>query len=413
MDGTPATTAALLATLPPLPDIVRPLLQAEQVAKGVASGETRDLADMLSGRFLDYMLDEVLAALPDVRAHVASLGSAGLVLQARPSNTINALMIPTPDGVVIVYNLGLYGMLFSFSRAVARALASDDVTEAVHWLAGLVDWATSRAKEPRTMNEIELDDDATGLAANLASRAQRFTLCHELGHVIRFNRAERAARKASIGGVLVTALQDSCDKEYAADRDGLGLYLRVLASQHQGAAAALIGAEVFLNAASMVQESSMDEREGHPPAEERIARVRHEFNAALGDRATEESAPAKAVRTLMEGLRVHVRHEVQRRRTLTTEQFMTDLHAAAAQAPSMTREETMAAAKRLSRLLLDSPGATLDCLHDVIFAPWGSNEPAGGSPARILAVNAALHLEKPLQESIELQRLGLEPRSVT
>ena len=68
---------------------------------------------------------------------------------------------------------------------------------------------------------------------------------------------------------------------------------------------------------------------------------------------------------------------------------------------------TVAAAKHLSRFLRDSPGATLDCLHEIIFAPKGSDEPDGGSPARILAINAALHFEKPLQEAIELQRLQL------
>jgi hypothetical protein len=58
-------------------------------------------------------------------------------------------------------------------------------------------------------------------------------------------------------------------------------------------------------------------------------------------------------------------------------------------------------------VLLDSPGATLDFLHDKIFAPLGSDEPGTGSPTRILAVNAALHFEKSLQAAIGIPRLRL------
>lgn len=406
----PASTAELLAKLPPLPDVKRPFFQPEQVAKSVADGDTRSLEEMISGRFLDYMLTEILAELPDVEEHIASLGPAGLVLQARPSNTINALMIPTPDGVVIVYNLGLYSMLYSFSQAVSLALEQHDATQAVHWLSSLVDWATSRAKEPRTVEPIQLKEESSSLASNLASRAQRFAMCHELGHVITFDRAETADRSANVAGVPVSVLQDSWNKEYAADRDGLKMYLRVLASRGQTAASALIGAEVFLNAASTVQESSGEESQAHPPADERIARVRSDFEAECGDQASEQAGPSKTVRSISEALRNYVRQEVQRRRTATTAQFKKALESYAERAPDMAEEEYRAAAKRLSRFLLDSPGATLDCLHEVIFAPKGSDEQDGGSPARILAVNAALHLEKPLQEAIELHRRQLHYR---
>lgn len=68
------------------------------MAKRVASGDDAYLEEMISGRFLDFMLRELLEHLPDVAQRIASLGPAGLVLQARPSNTINALTVPTRDG---------------------------------------------------------------------------------------------------------------------------------------------------------------------------------------------------------------------------------------------------------------------------------------------------------------------------
>lgn len=80
-----------------------------------------------------------------------------------------------------------------------------------------------------------------------------------------FDRAEAAVRAATVAGVAVSALPDTWKKEYAADRDGLAMFLRVLASQGKSAAAALIGAEVFLNAAGMLHESSADEGQAHPP----------------------------------------------------------------------------------------------------------------------------------------------------
>lgn len=401
-------TAELLALLPPLPDVKRPFFQGpDHLAKNLDEGDVEFFKEMISGRFLDFMLSELLAALPDVARSLESLGPAGLVLQARPSNTINALTVPTRDGVVIIYNLGFYGMLYSVSTAVALvATRPSDGTQAVEYVSGLVDWATSRAKEPR-ITPLELDDEQSSLATKIAAKAQRFAMCHELGHVIAFDNAEEPDHTATVEGVAVSALRDTWDKEYAADRDGLGMFLRVLASQGKSASDALVGVELFLNAAGMLQESSPDEGQAHPPPDDRLLRVRNQFLDVFREQALDLAQPAMVLRDILEAFRHTVTREVRRRRAETTGQLTEAFESYAARVSSMTREEKRAAAEHVSRFLLASPGATLDFLHEMIFAPRGSDEPDGGSPTRLLAVNAALHFEKPLQAAIEIPRLRL------
>jgi hypothetical protein len=400
------STADLLVRLPPLPDVKRPFLTPEMVADRVGRGDTAELEEMISGRYLDFMLSELLAHLPDVKQRIAGLGPAGLVLQARPSNTINALTVPTRDGAVIIYNLGFYGMLYSSAIAVSLAIEQNDASQAISWLASMVDWATSRAKEPRSQL-LELSDELQTLATNLAGRAQRFAMCHELGHVMAFDRTEAAVRTAKVAGVTVSAFPDTWEKEYAADRDGLTMYMQVLASGGQSAAAALIGAEIFLNAAGMLRESSADEGTAHPPPDDRLDRVRDQFLQACGEKARELEGPSRAVRHTMEMLRGSVTKEVRRRRADTTRQLTAALEAYSTEISGLPSPEARTAAKHLSQFLLASPGATLDFLYEKIFAPMGRDEPNSGSAARLLALNAALHLEKPLREAIEIPRLGL------
>lgn len=258
-------TAELLARLPPLPDVKRPFFGApDQFAKDLDERNAGLVQEMISGRYLDFMLNELLAGLPDVKRSVEGLGPAGLILEARPSNTINALTVPTQDGVVIIYNLGFYSMLYSVSTAVAVvAEKQPDGAHAVEWLSGLVDWATSRAMEPRT-TPLELDDEQKSLATNIAAQAQRFAMCHELGHVVAYDKTEEPVRTATVDGVAVSALRDTWEKEYGADADGLEMFVRVLASQSKSASGALVGAELFLNAAGMLQQSSVDEGQAHP-----------------------------------------------------------------------------------------------------------------------------------------------------
>jgi hypothetical protein len=399
-------TASLLARLPPLPAVKRPFFRADEMARRVAQQDVEYLGEMISGRFLDFMLKELLEQLPDVAQRVAAVGPAGLVLQARPSNTINALTVPTRDGVVIIYNLGFYAMLYSFGAAVSLAIERHDARQATEWLASMVDWATSRAKEPRP-DSLELGEESRGMAVNLAAQAQRFAMCHELGHVVTFDRAEAAIRPATVAGVTVNALPDTWEKEYAADREGLSMFLRELAARNKSAAAALIGAEVFLNAAGMLQESSADEGQAHPPPDKRLARVRTQFRAACGRRADELAGPAIAVRHIMEALRAYVRAEVRQRRADTTRHLAEGFASYAACATTLTKQERGEVARRVSRLLLASPGATLDFLYDRIFAPREAQEADGGSATRLLAINAALHFEKPLQEAIGIPRLQL------
>jgi len=401
-------TAELLARLPPLPDVKRPFFQGpDHLSKDLDEGDVELVTEMISGRFLDFMLSELLAGLPDVSRSLESLGPAGLVLQARASNTINALTVPTRDGVVIIYNLGFYSVLYSVSTAVALiATRPSDGTQAVEYISGLVDWATSRVKEPR-VTPLEFDNEQSSLATNIAAQAQRFAMCHELGHVIEFDSAEEPGHTATVEGVAVSALHDTWDKEYAADRDGLDMFLRVLASQGKSASGALIGAELFLNAAGMLQESSINEGQSHPPPDDRLFRVRNQFLDAFGETALVLAQPAMELRGILEAFRHEVTHEIRRRRAETTRQLTEAFESYAARASSMTQDEKRAAAKQVSRFLLASPGATLDFLHERIFAPRGSNEPGGGSPTRLLAVNAALHFEESLQAAVEIPRLQL------
>lgn len=142
-----------------------------------------------------------------------------------------------------------------------------------------------------------------------------------------------------------------------------------------------------------------------PRPDDRLARVRSQFLQACGERAHELAGPSMAVRHILEALRGFVTQEVRRRRAETTRQLAEAFDAYAASVSSRSKDEMRAAAKHFSRFLLASPGATLDFLYERIFAPKGSDEPDGGSPARLLAVNAALHFEKPLQEVIEIPRL--------
>jgi hypothetical protein len=403
----PLSTAELLAKLAPLPDVKRPYLTPEGAAKMAADGEADYLQELISGQSLNNIRDDLLEHLPDIREKIGSLGPAGLNFQARPSNTINALTIPTADGVLIVYNLGLHGMLYSFSRAVCNALDQKNAFDATQYLASLVDWATSRAKVPCYSGIIDVAEESASLAANIASRAQRFAICHELGHVLALEPNAVASRSAKVASVTVKALPDSWDREYNADREGLAMYMRQLDSRGKSRAAALIGAEVFFNSAGILQESSEDEGDDHPPSDDRLFAIRAQFREACGDQADKLAGPSAVLRSIFDPLRKFVSAEVKRRRAETKSKLDTAYDAYEARASELTKGDKRAFASRFARFVNYSPGATLDFLHAKIFAPRQDEEAEGGSEGRIFAVNAALHLEKSLQEAIDLPKLRL------
>ncbi len=399
-----SSTRELLARLPSLPDYKRPFFGGpEHLGQAVVAGDTDFLEELLRGNSLDFLLEEFLATLPSLGPRLRALGEAGLVLQARPSNTTNALTVPTKDGVVVVYNLGLYTMLTSVSTAVSLLAAGEPET-AIDRLSGLVDWTTSCAMEPRTSPPKAMPEPFAGLAKNVASRAHRFGLAHELGHAIARPDPQERTREAHVQGVGVRACQRSWDVEYAADRDGMELYLQVLAAQLQDPVGALLGAELFFNALGLMEESAPRQDDSHPPPDERLSRIREQFLERFGSAALTGVGPAMAVRGLIEQLRPAVATEVARRRHEVTQWLERRFREYAASATGRSEEDRREAAHAVARQLTQSPGATLAYLQGRIFAPREVDEPESGSAARLLAVNAALHFEEPLQEALGLPR---------
>ncbi len=402
------SSAELLARLPTLPAVSRPFFGGQDhLAAAVADGDLAALEEMISGRFLDDMLATLRRELPELDGALAALGAGGLVMQARPSNTLNALTIPTRDGVVIVYNLGLFSMLHSVSVGVA--MATVDEAAAADWLADLVDWMTSRAREPRTWHgggTPRLDEEVASLATNIASRAQWFALTHELGHALALDQDEEPSQAAVVDGVEVQAVPESWTREYAADRDGLVRYLRLLAAQDRAPISALVGAELFCQAAAMLQDSAAASPT-HPPPDERMDRLRRQYLETMGEAALESAGPAQAVRAILERFRPAVTQSVATRRERVTATLGSELTDYLAEVAGLDQDQQRAWARQVSRHLLESPGATLDFLHHHVTAPRDAAEPDGGSPTRLLAVNAALHLEPSLREDVGLGALGL------
>ena len=407
--GARASTASVLARLPPLPAVSRPFFVESQFdGAPMSEAEIALFTDLIEGRGLDFMLAEVLDALPQLRELIGTLGPAGVTLQARPTYTLNALTIPTGDGAYVVFNLGFEWAMSATARIAAALLGagSGDDREhlehsAVDALVTLVDWSTSLAREPRVPS-VPLPDELDSLAANIASRGHRFTLCHELGHVLDLARGRAVStHPAELGdGAVVDAMDKAWDDEFDADREGLRMYLDVLAARGQQPVSALIGAELMLNTAGMLITGSTGDTPTHPPVDDRLARVRQEFLQLHGDEALTMVGPAMAVRSLLESLRHRVEDALPRTRAAVTQQ----LHAFADEyglvADQLDTEQKRAAAYQLSRQLLTSPGATLQFLRDEITAPRAPGEPDGGSARRLLAYNAALHFEEPLRKVV-------------
>lgn len=399
------TTADLLAELPPLPQFQRPFVNdLASLVDGEADNDFTLLRDLVSGHYLDYLLTDVLAALPEVRAAIDSLGPAGLVMRARPTNTMNALTVRTRDGVLIIYNIGFYSLLYSLASAVSwevqhvQRAAQVPSAETVEWLAVLADWATSLAQEPRIASFTPIDDHGT--TATLAGYAQRFALCHELGHVLALSTASEPLRSASVQGVQVDALATSWQGEYDADSTGLDLLVQLYRSQDRPAGEALVGAVIFCEAAAIVAPAEPTGSD-HPPADERVARI----GAHFADLATiKEAGAAIGVRELLYVLRERVRARVQEQRSAVTAELNAQF-AAYASLVEPTEEQRRTAAWTASRLLLRSPGATLEFLRGRLFAPMGDHEAPTGSVERRFAADVGVHLEQPLQDAIGLSSM--------
>lgn len=400
------STQDLLSRLPSLPAVNRPFLTEAQLH---APGVDADLlSELLSGTFFDYMLDELQATLPDVAAELTRLGPRGFVLKSAATNSINALTIPRSDGIVVLYNIGLYSLVFSTSLTIAlTATAPDDAPEEAQrgadFFATMVDWASSLAREPRT-TPLVASEDATGLAANVASRAQRFVFYHELGHALTFCRREAVdLRPEAVAEVRVPVLDVSWEREFQADREGLRLYLRVLRAQKQDPVGARIGVEVFLGTAAILEALVTGVPDTHPPARQRLDRLRTQFRADAGVGVLD--AAGDEVGGRLDQLGGWVLQEVARRRAAVTSALEQEFAAYERVAGSLAPPQRELAARKVSRYLLESPGATLLFLRDTVFAPMGPREPATGSARRLLALNAALHFEKSLQDALQLSRI--------
>jgi hypothetical protein len=407
------TTDELLAQLPPLPDVTRPFFGGPaHLATDLGREDLEHLRELISERFLDWMLAELTTDLPSVADALRTVGPSGVALRARPSNTINALTVPTRDGVLIVYNIGLYSMLHSVASVVSQEATApsfddfDAFEKRVDWLSSMVDWATSPAAEPRIL-VAEMTDDQRNLAANMAGRAQRFAMCHELGHALDVaRRPTDTVRPAEVQGVAVSAVRDAWDREFEADAAGLAMLVQALEARKRDPVGALIGAELFLNTAGMLQASAEpSDATSHPPADDRLAHIRQQFLHTLGERALEVFRPAAPVRQILERLRGAVDQAVQSRRSATEQELQHRFARYAASNESMDNAERAAFATDVAHLLLNSPTATLRFLQSQLAAPPGADEPAAGSPQRLLAYNAALNFEPALRAAIGLNDL--------
>ncbi|MCW2529610.1 MAG: hypothetical protein JWM76_4470 [Pseudonocardiales bacterium] len=417
------TTDELLARLPPLPKLSKPFFGSKEhlLANVSDAGDVAAITEMASGRYLDDLLIEVFAALPDVALRAGEVGPAGVRLQSRPSNSINALTVPTSDGVIIVYNLGLFGLLFSVAVAVsleARA-AENAVGETswsvsaatVDWLSLLIDWATSLAAEPRhgpvvaPDRDVTVDDDLSSRATAMATPGQLFALCHELGHVLALSeeKASLTTAPATVHGVQVDAVVTSRERELAADATGLDLLVDVLSHEGKNPVGALIGMELFLNTVGMMQPFAAESGEvSHPHPDDRLHNLRMRYFKRF-EGLNPDVGAAIAVRALLEALRSAVVPAVTERRRRVHLALEQDVAAYLAQVETLDKEAKRQAARSLVGNLLSSPGATLLFLRAGLTAPRGQDEPDGGSPTRLLLYNAALHLEAPLRAAIGLR----------
>ncbi|MBP2417545.1 hypothetical protein ACFFOM_11940 [Microlunatus capsulatus] len=375
------------------------------------------VAQLVSGSMLAPVLQELLAALPDVTSAITSLGPAGLVVEERGSSTINALTVPTGDGMVIVFNAGLSSALMSVCAAVSRMTASLPGTHrdasagdpdlhsaagALMELAVLVDWATSRARKPIHGRS---DASVTELELTMAHHATRFGLCHELGHVLAFvDQREQVTEPVQVETVVLDALQDGWEREHEADRVGLKLYRQVLAVEQESQCWAPIGAEVFLQTAGMLEDQLPgSDVNRHPSVDERLVRLRSQF-LEVDEPADDLASLAADIRRHLEGGRGFLREDIPTRRTSTIE-VLDDMFSLYGKAEAQLSEEDKIGLGRQVALFLTqrSAGATLDYLHRKLWAPASALEVERGrpSPERNLAQYALGWLSEEMLECLD------------
>jgi hypothetical protein len=389
------------------------LATSKQLEESAAlMGHSPDRAQTLAQEVLDGVPQE--EALREILEVVGRLGDPAVdpaeLAQMRflsiPEVSMNAYALRQTDGATaVIFSQGLLVLMLSFVRAMAALFvppqfwgegAQEVEPDAIAVeVARQLSWASSRARRPDGV-VLHVPSGTQNIAFHLAGFAERFVLCHELAHVVagHLESPENAPPMASATSPRLQVVSSaSWQQEFDADEVGLRALLEL--SSESGASRGMLyaGAELFLHVLGLLEQfAGLPVSTTHPPAAQRRARLRAQAESGLVPAA--EFGFAFALDEAVERIRAPVlarsehrldEHGVRRGDALKA-RVRTLLDRYSTTKPAK-HPDYVGFDREVRRLLIESPAATLDGLHDALqgaqaILDWDSNS---SSPAQCRA----------------------------
>jgi hypothetical protein len=204
-----------------------------------------------------------------------------VVVRVMPSVYINAVTVPAKDGsFFVIMNVGLMMFIYKFARALTTHLIAAETTDPVTLettvarVANLLDWATSPAMTPRSV-DWPIEKPALRAAENCAQVAERYALCHEFAHILGEHFTDAPQRYVDIDGIGIPSVETTIQRELEADLIGLKFALGA-GSDGSHLQKLYLGCELFFSALALY-ESILGCSDEYPPASLRLKLVRDDI----------------------------------------------------------------------------------------------------------------------------------------
>jgi tetratricopeptide (TPR) repeat protein len=213
-----------------------------------------------------------------------------------PIESVNAESIIAPNGgwVVVVRN-GLFAFIYELARILSTRFVAVDREGKRPFAEALTDMqvTSSLLREfftrfasigvPRG-RDFPIAPPQMMIANGLAMAAERFVICHEIGH-LSLGHLKQSATKAwrSDDGLEFRFVQKNWEEEFAADRTGTNILLRS-ASSNEDKLTAYAGVELFLQMCTVLED--MQQFKGswtHPPTRQRLNNIRAHGKSLCAD----------------------------------------------------------------------------------------------------------------------------------
>lgn len=380
-------------------------------------------------RSLDNNLQLVLRFLRQAGLDPAAdalLAPGQISIRTIPQARVQAVTVSDGGKHRIIVNRGLAMYLYRLARIFSRHVIdrgpgdppapSED--ESGRLMAPVLDWMASLARAPLISEDWEIADRERRTAENYTTAAERFVICHELGHVLLHHSIAELSDDSLPDVELESFDTRAMTEELLADRWATRLVMDSMHADGLDVRAAAVGIHYFLEALEAAETvGAITADEAHPPARDRLSLCHAALEERFGDRSGYVQSWAIELNQLLFRLLggAYVLRDVGRK---VAKARMDRIFARTRwPVPLVAPDPTVDPVAIMEYFLRDSPSGVIDSIAANLLdtdtytrvIPAGSRPDADGNDAwrrHQLACFLALQTPQQVQDALGVQALG-------